>query len=138
MRVSQADAATRMRGAQAVLLALAALAGMTVPLAAAEQKHASPLTTILNTKFYADPGRPPDFVEKSRPAGKSDYIPLRASEPERHARPKTPAELKAMEAELDGAAAANRRRAGQSAADAPAKKSSKLSTVRSGPAAPIH
>jgi hypothetical protein len=92
----------------------------------------------LNTKFYADPGPVPEFVEKSRPVGGSDYIPLRAPAPERHAKPKTPAELKAMEADLDAAAAANRRRAGQSAPDAPAKKSGKVSTVTSGSAAPIH
>jgi hypothetical protein len=36
--------------------------------------------------------------------------------PERHAKPKTPAELKAMEADLDAAAAANRRRAALPAA----------------------
>jgi hypothetical protein len=92
----------------------------------------------LDTKFYADPGRVPDFVEKSRPAGGSDYIPLRAQQPERKAKPKTSAELKAVAADLDAAAAANRRRAGQAAADAPAKKSGKVSTVRSGPVAPIH
>jgi hypothetical protein len=137
MRVSQADVVTRIRRAQAILLALTAFGCFGGPSAAAE-KHTSPLTTILNTKFYADPGHVPDFVEKSRPAGKSDYIPLRASAPERHAKPKTAAELKAMEAELDGAAAANRRRAGQSAPEALAKKSGKISTVRSGSAAPIH
>jgi hypothetical protein len=119
------------------LLAFAALAWLCAPSAAAE-KHTSPLTTILDTKFYADPGRVPDFVEKSRPAGGSDYIPLRAQQPERKAKPRTPAELKAMEADLSAAAAANRRRAGQSAPDAPAKKSGKVSTVRSGPVAPIH
>jgi hypothetical protein len=119
------------------LLAFAALTWLCAPSAAAE-KHTSPLTTILNTKFYADPGRVPEFVEKSRPVGGSDYIPLRAPAPERHAKPKTPAELKAMEADLDAAAAANRRRAGQSAPDAPAKKSGKVSTVTSGSAAPIH
>jgi hypothetical protein len=119
------------------LLALTAFGCLAGPSAAAE-KHTSPLTTILNTKFYADPGRVPDFVEKSRPPGKSDYIPLRAQQPERKAKPKTPAELKAMEADLNAAGAANRRRAGQSAPDGPAKKSGKVSTVRSGSAAPIH
>jgi hypothetical protein len=126
-----------MRAARAVLLALTASAWLSPPAAAAE-KHVSPLTTIVNTKLHADPGPMRDFVEKSRPSGESAYIPLRAPEVERHAKPKTAAELKAMEAELDGAGAANRRRAGQSAPDAPAKKSGKVSTVRSGPAAPIH
>jgi hypothetical protein len=137
MRVSQADVATRIRRARAILLALTAFGCFGGPSAAAE-KHTSPLTTILNTKFYADPGRPPDFVEKSRPAGKSEYIPLHAAEPERRAKPKTPAELTAMEADLGAAAAANRRRAGQFPADGPANKSGKVSTVRSGSAAAIH
>jgi hypothetical protein len=137
MRVSQTEVLTTIRRAQAIALAATALAWLSGPSAAAE-KHVSPLTTILNTKFYADPGRVPDFVEKSRPAGGADYIPLRTPEPERRSKPKTAAELKAMEAELAGAGVANRRRAGQSAADA-AKKSSKVSTVHSSSAAPpIH
>jgi hypothetical protein len=136
MRVSQAEVSTPIERPQAVLLALVALAWLTAPCAAAE-KHTSPLTTLLNTKLHADPGPVPEFVEKSRPAAGSDYIPLRSPEGERHAKPKTPAELKAMEADLEGAAAANRRRAGLPAGAA-AKKSSKVSTVRSGPAAPIH
>jgi hypothetical protein len=136
MRVSQADVFTRIQWPQEVLLALVAFAWLTAPCAAAE-KHTSPLTTILNTKLHADPGPVPEFVQKSRPAAASDYIPLHATQAERHAKPKTPAELKAMEADLDGAAAANRRRAGLISA-APAKKSSKVSTVRSGPAVPIH
>jgi hypothetical protein len=117
--------------------ALATVASLYGPAAAAE-KHVSPLTTILNTKLHADPGPVPEFVEKSRPSGGSDYIPLRAAEPERKAKPKNAAELKAMATELDAAAAANRRRAGQAGAAAPAKKSGKVSTVRSDSAAPIH
>jgi hypothetical protein len=119
-----------------MLLAVAALGLPNVPAAAAE-KHQSPLTTIMNTHLYADPGPVLNWVEKSRPAGGSEYIPLHVSQPERHAKSKNPAELKAMEADLDAAAAANRRRAGLAAGDA-AKKSSKVSTVKSGPAAPIH
>jgi hypothetical protein len=136
MRVRQADVSARKLRASAVPLALAML-GLGGSAFAAE-KHQSPLTTIMNTKLHADPGQVPDWVEKSRPAGATDYIPLRAAAPERHTKPKTSAELKAMEADLDSAAAANRRRAGQSAPDAPAKKSGKVSTVRSGSAAPIH
>jgi hypothetical protein len=120
-----------------LLLALTALACLSVPSPAAE-KHQGPLTTILNTKLHADPAPSPDFVEKSRPSGGSDYIPLRTPEVERHVKPKTPAELKAMEMDLEAAGAANRRRAGQSAENAPPKRSGKVSTVRSGPAAPIH
>ena len=139
MRVRQADVAGRFRGAGTVLLALGAFACLSIPAAGAE-KHTSPLTTIMNTHLYADPGPVPDWVEKSRPAGGSDYIKLHASQPERRAKPKSPAELKAMEADLDRAAAANRRRAGATGgqAGAAAKKSGTVSTVRSGPAAPIH
>jgi hypothetical protein len=136
MRVSEADVFTGIQRPQAVLLALVAFAWLSAPCGAAE-KHTSPLTTILNTKLHADPGPVPKFVEKSRPAASSDYIPLRSPVAERHAKPKTPAELKAIEADLDGAAAANRRRAGLASA-APAKKSSKVSTVTSGVAVPIH
>ena len=119
-----------------MLLALAAIAWLNPPAAAAE-KHTSPLTTLMNTHLYADPGPVPDWVEKSRGPGGSDYIKLHQAQPERQTKPKSPAELKAVEADLDAAAAANRRRAGLAAGDAP-KKSSKISTVRSGAAAPIH
>jgi hypothetical protein len=132
--VTQVDTAARKPALQAALLVLATL-GLSGSGFAAE-KHQSPLTTIMNTHLYADPGPVPDWVEKSRPVEGSDYIKLHASQPERHAKPKSPAELKAMEAELDAAAAANRRRAGLASA-APAKKSSKVSTVQSG-SAPIH
>jgi hypothetical protein len=139
MRVRQTDVAGRSRGAGTVLLALGAVAWLSMPAAGAE-KHTSPLTTIMNTHLYADPGPVPDWVEKSRPVGGSDYIKLHAAQPERRAKPKNAAELKAMEADLDRAAAANRRRAGMPAgeAGAAAKKSSKVSTVRSGAAASIH
>jgi hypothetical protein len=133
--VRQVDVAARKPGLRAALVALATL-GLTGAASAAE-KHQSPLTTILNTRLYADPGPVPDWVEKARSPGGSDYIKLHEAQPERRAKRKSPAELKAMEADLDAAAAANRRRAGLPAADA-AKKSSKISTVRSGAAAPIH
>ena len=135
MRVRQADVAGGASRAGTVLLALAAFAWLSTPATAAE-KHTSPLTTIMNTHLYADPGPVPDWVEKSRPAGSSDYIKLHDAQPERHAKPKTAAELKAMAADLDAAAAANRRRAGLPEGEA--KKSGKVSTVRSGPAAAIH
>ena len=136
MRVRQADIAGRLRGAATVLLALAAL-GLLSREAVAAEKHTSPLTTIMNTHLYADPGPVPDWVEESRPAGGSDYIPLHVPPAERQAKPKSPAELKAMEADLDAAAAANRRRA-RGQAGAASKKSGKVSSVRSGSAAAIH
>ena len=130
----QGDAARTPR-LRAALCALATL-GLSGAAVAAE-KQQSPLTTMLNTHLYADPGPVPDWVEKSRAPGASDYIKLHEAQPERQAKPKSPAELKAMEADLDAAAAANRRRAGLPVANA-AKKSSRISTVGSGAAAPIH
>src|SRR5438045_1123473 len=123
MKVRQTHVLAGNRGPAAFLLALAALAWMAGSAAAAE-KHTSPLTTIMNTHLYTDPGPVPDWIEKSRPAaGGSDYIKLHESPPERHAKPKTPAELKAMAADLDAAAASNRRRAALPAGEA--KKSGK-------------
>src|SRR5436305_8435756 len=127
MRVRQAVVLVGRRRGLMLAFALAAVASLYGPAAAAE-KHVSPLTTILNTKLHADPAPVPDFVEKSRPAAGSDYIPLQASAPERHAKPKTAAELEAMEMDLEAAAAGNRRRAGQSGTTAAAKKSGKVST----------
>jgi hypothetical protein len=127
------------RRAALVLLAAATLGSASA--VAAEQKKwrpSDPFTTIWNTKLHADPGHVPDFVEKSRPAGAHDFLPLTAPETERPVRRKSAAELKAMEADLESAGVANRRRAGRSGAEGVAQKSGKVSTVRSGPAAPIH
>src|SRR4051794_12179592 len=136
MKVRQTHVLPGKRVRAALLLALGALAALPGPASAAE-KHTSPLTTIMNTHLYADPGPVPDWVEKSRPAGGSDYIPPHVPLAERQVKPKSPAELKAMEADLDAAAAANRRRAGGQVGAAP-KKSGKVSAVQSGAAAPIH
>jgi hypothetical protein len=140
MRVRQAHVLSPARRAALVLLAAASL-GSTSAVAAAEEKKwrpSDPFTTIWNTKLHADPGHVPDFVEKSRPAGEHDFLPLTAPETERRTKRKSAAELKAMEADLESAGAANRRRAGRSGAEGAAQKSGKVSTVRSGPAAPIH
>jgi hypothetical protein len=140
MRVRQAHVFSPARLAALVLLA-AATVGSANAAAAAEQKKwrpSDPFTTIWNTKLHADPGPVPDFVEKSRPAGEHDFMPLTAPEAARPVKRKSAAELKAMESDLESAGAANRRRAGQSGGEGAAQKSGKVSTVRSGPAAPIH
>src|SRR5947209_5822428 len=140
MRVRQARVLSPTRLAASLLLAGATLGAASLT-AGAEQKKwrpSDPFTTIWNTKLHADPGPVPDFVEKSRPAGKQDFMPLHAPEAERPVARKTAAELKAMEAELDSAGAANRLRAGRSGGEGTVQKSGKVSTVRSGPAAPIH
>ena len=130
------SAASRVVAAMLVAaLALGASAG--VSLAKYKDKHQSPLQTILDTKLHADPAAAPDFVEKSRVPGGTGYIPLHAKEPERKAKPKTADELKAMEAELDKAGAANRRRAGLPVAPA-AKKSATISKVSSSAPESVH
>lgn len=122
----------------AVALAAAVLGASTgACLAKYKDKHQSPLQTILDTKLSPGYTPAPEFVEKSRAPGGTDYIPLHAKQPERKAKPKTADELKAMEAELDAAGAANRRRAGLSAASA-AKKSGKVSKVGSDASPPVH
>jgi hypothetical protein len=49
----------------------------------------------------ADPGQPEDFVVKARPGGEEDYVPVGRKAFVRGAKAKTPAELKAMEADFD-------------------------------------
>ncbi len=53
------------------------------------------------------PPPPPDFVVQSRPA-EVDYSPLATPGSGRQSKKKTASELKGLETELDGAAAANR------------------------------
>ena len=48
-----------------------------------------------------DPGEPADFVVKGRPEGEEDYIPIGRKEFEHPIKAKTPAELKAMQADFD-------------------------------------
>ena len=62
---------------------------------------------------------PPDFVKASRPAAEPETIPVFAAPPEPRSHVKTPAELKAMDADLQNAA----RRQGVSPAKAKSRKS---------------
>ena len=48
-----------------------------------------------------DPVEPADFVVNARPAGEQDYIPIGRKESEHVVKVKTPAELKALEADFD-------------------------------------
>lgn len=48
-----------------------------------------------------DPGEPQDFVVKARPAGPEDYVPVGRKAFVRGTKAKTPAELKAIEADLE-------------------------------------
>jgi hypothetical protein len=49
----------------------------------------------------SDSGQPQDFVVKARPGGEEDYVPIGRKAFDRKVKAKTPAELKAMEAEFD-------------------------------------
>lgn len=80
------------------------------------------------------PATPPpaDFVVQSRPAA-LDYSPLATPGSGRQSKKKTASELKSLENELDGAAAANRGHAArvktpEGAAPGPAKKRSSAAT----------
>jgi hypothetical protein len=70
-----------------------------------ETFHASqiPVAKTLAKKIgiATDPGEPADFVVNSRPATEGDYIPVGRKETEHTIKVKTPAEIKAMEADFD-------------------------------------
>ena len=55
------------------------------------------------TGMIAPPIDPPDFVKNSRPSEEPAAIPVFAPPPEPNSKVKTPAELKAMDADLEGA-----------------------------------
>jgi hypothetical protein len=70
-----------------------------------ETFHASqiPAARTLAKKIgiATDPGEPADFVVNSRPATQGDFIPVGRKETEHTIKIKTPAEIKAMEADFD-------------------------------------
>jgi hypothetical protein len=55
------------------------------------------------TGLIAPPIDPPDFVKNSRPSEEPAAIPVFSPPPEPSSKVKTPAELKAMDADLEGA-----------------------------------
>ena len=65
----------------------------------ARNAYVHPLAKMLGVA--TDPAPAADFVVKARPAGEEDYIPVGHAEAEHSIKPKTPAQLKAMEAEFD-------------------------------------
>lgn len=63
-----------------------------------------PLDSVLKAlDLKTDVGKSPDFVEQSRPKTEMDFVPVGQPHPTRSVKVKTPAELKAMESELDTA-----------------------------------
>ena len=57
--------------------------------------------------FATDPGPPQDFVVQTRPPAEGDYVPIGPKPFERTIKPKTPDELKAMQADFDAVKAAH-------------------------------
>lgn len=96
---------------RAVLASLCLTYG-TLAFAQAPKSYGSPLDTLMNTRLWADVPEAKDFVRESRPpSGSLSYQPLTGEDPERP-KPRTEEELKALESELDRAAARNSRRGG--------------------------
>jgi hypothetical protein len=77
----------------------------------------SPLDTLMNARLWADVPEPKDFVRETRPLSTDqlDFQPTRGTEIPRP-KPRTAHELKALQDELERAAAINRARARQSPA----------------------
>ncbi len=65
------------------------------------------------TGLIAPPTNPPDFVKQSRPAEAPGEIPVFSKPEEPSSKVKTAAELKAMDADLEGAAGAGKPDAGK-------------------------
>ncbi|WP_158813047.1 hypothetical protein [Methylocapsa sp. S129] len=103
-----------------------------------------PVTRTIAKKIgmATDPGEPQDFVVKSRPAGEEDYIPVGRKEFEHTIKVKTPAELKAIEADFDAvkvrhdALRSNFAPARKAVADAEAAKAAKAEKKKKPPVAP--
>jgi hypothetical protein len=94
----------------------AALAGICLafgPFAHAQQAKTggSPLDTLMQSKLWADVPEAKDFVRETRPPPDSlAYQPVTGTDPERP-KPRSKAELQALESELEHAAAHNDRTA---------------------------
>ena len=100
--------------------AAAALIGLFAAPALAEESALERLGRAAG--FVAPAPDPPDFVKASRPSSESDSIPVFAAPPEPRSRVKTPAELKAMDADLENAARGHR--------SSPAKGKTRKSATR--------
>lgn len=77
------------------------------------QSSGTPLDTIMNTKLWADVPEAKDFVRDSRqPPDSLAYQPLNGVDPERP-KPRSKAELQALQGELEQAGLHNQARAAQ-------------------------
>jgi hypothetical protein len=95
--------------------------------APAEAKHhpdpyGSPLDTLMSTRLWTDVPPAKDFVTSSRPdSGSVDYAPLVGTDPDRP-KPRDPAGIKALQAELESGGLKNAARAKGLRDPAPSKK----------------
>ncbi|HXW72891.1 MAG TPA: hypothetical protein VEK34_15950 [Methylocella sp.] len=86
---------------------LALLAGSLAASAQQAKTYGSPLDTLMSTRLWADVPEAKDFVRDSRPSPEGlDYEPLTGTDPERP-KPRSKAEVQALQAELEQAAARN-------------------------------
>lgn len=77
-----------------------------------ERHRNTPLDTIMQTRIWADVPEAKDFVKEHRPdREKLKYQPVTGTDPERP-KPRTPAELKDLESELETARVKTDKRAG--------------------------
>jgi hypothetical protein len=92
-----------------VAAALALICLASCPFAQAQQAKTggSPLDTLMSTRLWADVPEAKDFVRDTRrPPDSLDYQPLTGTDPERP-KPRSTAELQALQGELETAAAHN-------------------------------
>ncbi len=90
-----------------------------------ERHRNTPLDTIMQTRLWADVPEAKDFVKEHRPdKEKLKFQPVTGTDPERPT-PRTPAGLKDLETELEGARASADKKAGIKPAPAASASTSK-------------
>ena len=83
-------------------------------LAACAQNPAEPARGLAETVRFATPVPPmPDFVQASRPASQGDYLPVGVDPPPRAVKPRSPADARATQQELEDQAKADKAILGQ-------------------------
>ncbi len=85
--------------------------GQTTPVNNPHNTYGSPLDTLKSSHLWTDVAPMQDFVKESRPdPGSLDYTPLTGADPERP-KPRDPANVEALRAELEHDAVVNNRKA---------------------------
>jgi hypothetical protein len=111
----------RLPAVEALMVVGALVASSMAGLAEEAPAPTNPLADLARAaKLVPDPVEPKDFVKKTRPAS-TDFLPIGIVPKARDVKVKTPAEVKAMEQELDQARAVQDRIAGRKPPSKPAK-----------------